>query len=183
MNSPNPEVVERKLGNTIWRERTIEPEVRDPLKDLKTSLQMVLADPKREQYPAGKKIQEVNKTSSGEESNGTNMAEKIKAISQPETRADESALMAANNKAVANFKTVKYKKGIGKLKEASTPGSVTSPRNHKKVKNPGPKPQPITKQLKVVHKNYKSEEIKGETGRKVEGRVQDIEIDQMKKIS
>jgi len=113
-------VVERKLGNTIWRERTIEPEVRDPLKDLKTSLQMVLVDPKREQHPAGKKIQEVNKTSSGQQSSLTKMAEKIKAISQPETRADESALMTANTKAVANFKTVKYKKGVGKPKEANS---------------------------------------------------------------
>ena len=73
------------------------------------------------------------------------MVEKIRVISQPETRADESALMTANNKALANFKTVKYKKGVGKLKEANTPGGVPSSKNRKKVKNPGPKLQPITK--------------------------------------
>ena len=54
---------------------------------------------------------------------------------------------------------------------------MESPRNHKKVKNPGPKPQPITKWLKVVHKNYKSGKIKGETGRKVGDRVQEIDVD------
>ena len=138
---------------------------------------MVLVDPKREQNPAGKKIQEVSKTPSGQQSSLTNMVDKVKAISQPETRADESALMTANKKAVANFKMVKYKKGVGKLKEAKTPGGVESPRNRKKVKNPGPKPQLITKWVKVVHKNYKSEKIKGETGRKVGDRVQEIDVE------
>ena len=98
---------------------------------------MVLVDPKREQHPAGKKIQEVKETPSGQQSSLINMVDKVKAISQPETRADESALMTANTKAVANFKTVKYGKGVGKLKEANIPRGVASPRNSKKVKNPG----------------------------------------------